>query len=186
MKTIPLARVRAPFTVFVFLAEVAHLAWEQLNGGVLSHNILNNPDLPAISNWWGLLVLPVLTWVLTGFIERRIANTSAAAGLPISVMVGFVAALLVGVLFAVLFRAGYEDVLFYLLMGLIALGAMTPLYRAEYGLGFVIGMTFTFGAVLPMLVSAVLMAMSAAFHLFWRLLRHLTQVFKRRRERRRE
>jgi hypothetical protein len=88
---------------------------------------------------------------------------------------------LVGVLFSVLFRSGYEDVLFYLLLGLIALGALLPLYRAEYGLGFVLGMTFTFGAVLPMLVSAALMAISVAFHVVIRpLLLRLARVFIRR------
>jgi hypothetical protein len=28
-----------------------------------------------------------------------------------------------------------------------------PVYRAEYVLGFVVGMTFTFGAVIPLLVA---------------------------------
>lgn len=39
-----------------FATEVLHLGWEYTHGGVTAHHLLNNPELPAISYWWGLLV----------------------------------------------------------------------------------------------------------------------------------
>ena len=34
------------------------LLWDHFNGGVPSHHIMHQKDLPAISNWWGGLLLP--------------------------------------------------------------------------------------------------------------------------------
>ncbi|MEA0737090.1 hypothetical protein QYY77_13550 [Xanthomonas campestris pv. campestris] len=42
-----------------------------------------------------------------------------------------------------------------------------PAYRAEYVFGFVLGMTFVFGAVLPTLFGLLVVAVSA---LAWRVL----------------
>ena len=47
------------------------LSWQHLHGGVVSHHILHRSDMPAISNWWGALILPLLTWVLAGRISRH-------------------------------------------------------------------------------------------------------------------
>ena len=65
------SRARGTITVLVALAELAHLAWEHLHGGVASHHLLNRADLPAISNAWGALFLPALAWVLSGPVIRR-------------------------------------------------------------------------------------------------------------------
>ncbi|HSF52731.1 MAG TPA: hypothetical protein VLA71_03215, partial [Algoriphagus sp.] len=43
-----------------------------------------------------------------------------------------------------------------------------PIYRAECLLGFVFGMTYTFGAVLPTLVGSILALIGAAIYLFIR------------------
>jgi hypothetical protein len=64
-------------TLLAFGAEVGILAWEYLNGGFRSHHLLANPDLPAVSNWWGLLVIPLLTWWTMSQLRRR-AERSAA------------------------------------------------------------------------------------------------------------
>ena len=173
-------RWRVYFTALVMLAELAHLAWEHFHGGVRSHHILNRADLPAISNAWGALLLPVLTWFLSGFVQKRIAfhadGEEAASKLPVIVVAGFVGSLLFGVLLAGSFANGYETVTGYLFQGLILLALLLPFYRAECVLGFVLGMTFTFGAVLPTVVGSVIAALSAAVHLvvypllmrFWR------------------
>ncbi|MBZ9731736.1 hypothetical protein LB467_18815, partial [Salegentibacter sp. JZCK2] len=47
------------------------LFWDYFHDGVASHHILNKKELPAISNWWGGILLPVLSWVLLGRIEKR-------------------------------------------------------------------------------------------------------------------
>jgi len=43
------------FLIFSFLF------WEYFHGGVTSHHILHQKDLPSISNWWSGIFLPILT-----------------------------------------------------------------------------------------------------------------------------
>lgn len=96
----PVLQWRIYLTLFVLLAELAHLAWEHFHGGVVSHNILNRRDLPAISNLWGALLLPALAWFLSGFTQKRMRSQCegrlAATTLPMSVIVGFLGPLLYG------------------------------------------------------------------------------------------
>src|SRR6185312_11324004 len=42
------------------LFAIAMLAWEYTHGGVVSHHFLDRRDMPAVSNWWSLAVLPLL------------------------------------------------------------------------------------------------------------------------------
>lgn len=65
---------RLILAISAFALEVCHLGWEYTHGGVPAHHLLNNPELPAISNWWGLLVVPLLVWFLVGRIQRRAAT----------------------------------------------------------------------------------------------------------------
>lgn len=150
------ARTQAYFTLLVLLAELAHLTWEHFHGGVLSHHLLNNKELPALSNAWGALLLPALAWFLFGLVAPRISGGVIAA---------FLGAILYGALFSAAFATDQEALLPYLFFGLPLIGLVLPIYRGEYLLGFVLGMTFTFGAVLPMLVGSVVAAWSALFHL---------------------
>ena len=179
----PLRQWRVYLTVLVLLAELAHLAWEHFHGGVLSHNILNRRDLPAISNAWGALLLPALAWFSGGFIQKRIASKSAAneltPKLPTSVVIGFLGALLMGTLLAGSFAYDYANATLYLFQSLFVVALLFPVYRAECLLGFVLAMTLTFGAVLPMAIGSIFVALSAAAHLLaypllvrgWALLR---------------
>ena len=153
----------------IALAELAHLTWEHFHGGIRSHHFLNSADMPAISNAWGALLLPLLTWFLSTYIQKRIALTSDAKDssqkLPTSIVVGFLGALLFGILLSASFTNGYETITEYLFMGVLLLALLLPVYRAECVLGFVLGMTFTFGAILPTLVASVIAAFSAVVHL---------------------
>ena len=161
-------RWRAYFTALALLAELAHLAWEHFHGGVRSHHILNRADLPAISNAWGMLLLPALTWLLTGRIQRRVALQSSAntvaPTMPLSIIAGFLVALLVGIALSVAFTMGNEAAASYIAQGIIVLAILLPIYRAECLLGFVLGMTFTFGGVLPTAIGSVFAALSAVMH----------------------
>ena len=65
---------RILITGIVTLLILGLLLWQNFHGGVPSHHILNRADLPEISNWWGGLVLPILTWVLLRKIEKRISK----------------------------------------------------------------------------------------------------------------
>lgn len=162
-------RVRLYLTAVVMFAALAHLTWEQFTGGVASHHFLNRADMPAISNWWGALLLPVLTWFLTSRIQRRMAHHSggnaAASTRPIRVVAGFVGALLFAILLSVAFTNDYETMASYVFLSMFLLALLLPVYRAECVLGFVLGMTFVFGAVLPTVIAAILAAVSAAIHL---------------------
>ena len=169
-------RVRIYLTVAVLLAEIGHLAWEHFHGGIASHHFLNRADMPAVSNAWGLLLLPAISWFLGGIALRRSIATAAAAtinapggqaeaaGLARGVFVGFFAGLLFGASLAATFSLGYRDVTSILFFGMLLLALVFRVYRAECVLGFVLGMTFTFGAILPALVASVTAVISAVAH----------------------
>ena len=165
----PHLRLRVGITALVLVAELAHLAWEHLNGGIVSHNLLDRADLPAISNAWGILVLPALAGFASGRVENRVARRSAvdgtACGPPWSLITGFVGSLSLGILLSVAFSNDYETMASSLFLGMFALALLVRVYRAEYLLGFVVGMTFVFGAVLPTLIGSVIAAVSAVVHL---------------------
>lgn len=169
-------RIRIYLTVAVLLAEIGHLAWEHFHGGIASHHFLNRADMPAVSNAWGLLLLPTISWFLGGIALRRSMATAAAvtinapggqaeaAGLARGVFVGFFAELLFGASLAATFSLGYQDVTSILFFGMLLLALVFRVYRAECVLGFVLGMTFTFGAILPALVASVTAVISAVAH----------------------
>ena len=165
----PLRRWRIYLTALVLLAELAHLAWEHFHGGVVSHNILNRRDLPAISNAWGALLLAALAWFLSGFVQRRMASNSPGTELteklPTSAVIGFVSAMIFGALLAGSFAYDFKTATQYLFMSLFVIALLLPVYRAECLLGFVLGMTFTFGAVLPTAIGSIFVALSAVAHL---------------------
>jgi len=169
------SRSRITLTLLVLLAELVILAWEHVHGGVRSHHILDRADLPKISNWWGILLLPALTWFLIGRIQRRVAVRSAEneapAYFPAVIIAGFVPALLFGILLATSFTTGHENISSFMFQGMFVLALLLPVYRAECVLGFILGMTFTFGAVLPTAVASLIAVCSAAIHLLlWPLL----------------
>lgn len=165
-----ISRQRLVITILVLLATMAHLAWEFFHGGVITHHILRRRDLPGISNWWGLLVLPALTWFLLGRIQRRIALSSTPPGRPSptllsrAVLIGAAGGLLFGALLSTAFVLRQQDLAFYVLVSIVLLAILLPIYRAECVLGFVLAMTFVFGALLPTMIATILAAVSALLH----------------------
>ena len=161
---------RVCVTMLVVLLELAHLCWEHFHGGVRIHHFLARSDMPAMSNWWGLLVLPVLAWFATGRLQKRIARNSdghdAASTFSVNVVAGFAGTMLFGILLSVSFTRGDETITAYLFEGILLLALLLPAYRAECVLGFVLGMTFTFGVVLPAIVGSIIATLSAVVHLY--------------------
>ncbi len=145
----------------------AVLAHEYFNGGVPSHHLLDRPDLPAISNWFALVVLPLLGWLL-GVRLRNHLITSTGSGSAKGIWAGLVCSLLYGAAMAIFFELGTSAVISGLFFGLFLLAAVLPIYRVECIFGFVVGMTFTFGAVLPTLVAVVFAAVSVVLHFVFR------------------
>ncbi len=172
---------RYAFVALVALGGMAHIAWEYFHGGVVSHHFLARADMPAISNWWGLLLLPALAWFVTGRVEQRIGRgmsaDSAQTNIPTGVMFGFFGALIFAGALAFSFANGYPKVAEYLFQAILLLAILLPVYRAECVLGFVLGMTLAVGAVLPTVIGTVIAALSAIVHLLIRPV--LVQLWRR-------
>jgi hypothetical protein len=157
------------FTFFSLVFVAVLLALEYFNGGVQSHHLLDRPDLPAISNWFGLLILPLLGWLLD--VRLRKSKTSASGqGSTSGIWMGLFGAFLYGAALATSFELDASSILPVLFLGLFLLTAIFPIYRIEYIFGFVVGMTFTFGAVLPSLVAAVFATVSFVIRFVFRTL----------------
>ncbi len=167
MDTHPFYKPRIYFTAAVTLAMGIFLVWDHFHGGVPSHHILAQEELPSISNWWGAVLIPLLTWFLLYRIQQRIDKNTASV-VPANIRYGFVGALLFGITISILFTLGITDVPGYLMLSVLVVALFIPIYRAEYLLGFVIGMTYTFGPVLPIGIGTLLIALGAILYLLIR------------------
>lgn len=163
---------RLYFTGIVTVGIWSLLIWNHYHGGVPSHHLLHQESLPEVSNWWSGLLLPLLTLFLTYRIQIRLVRNnddkSDLLKFPIKYTYGFILALSFGILLSVFFTLGYPDISGYMMYGLLLLALFFPIYRAECFLGFVIGMTFTFGAVLPTLIGTIIALIAALLYLYVR------------------
>ncbi len=154
-------RFRVLTTLAITIALATLLTWQHLHGGVPSHSFLARDDWPSISNWWGLLTLPVLTWwALTNLasrIERRRVTPGAA-------LAGALGALLFGALLAGSYSLGYSEVPRVQVRVLPLLALALPIYRAESLLGFALALTYTFGGVLPVVIGAIFALIGALLY----------------------
>lgn len=159
-------RIRIGFTGMVSLAIWTLLAWNHFHGGVPSHHLFADKDMPEISNWWGGLLLPLLSWLLFYPIKKRliISGSKSAA----HILFGFLAALAFGVLLSVFFALGNTEIPGYMFISVLIGAFFFPVYRAECFLGFVMGMTFTFGTVIPILAGSVLGLAGVVFYRYFR------------------
>ncbi|NYZ62769.1 hypothetical protein [Luteimonas deserti] len=148
----------------VALAELAHLAWEHLHGGIVSHHLLADPALPAIWNGWGLILLPALAWWASGRLARRLDRAADLRRVVLAGVFGFSVAALTGVFLSVAFVQGHENLAGLVLMAALGLAVLLRADRAECLLGFVLAMTFVFGAVLPVLIGSVVVVVSMLAH----------------------
>ncbi|MDR0184038.1 hypothetical protein [Lysobacter arvi] len=147
---------------------VVQLTIEALGGGVQSHHLLNRADLPAISNAFGLLTLPAVGLAL-GWRARR------AGGFTRVMWSGLILSFLYGTTLATGFEFGAQAVMQTLFFGLFVVALLAPVHRAECVAGFVAGMAFTFGGVLPLLIALVFAGLSlvvrSGLRALWRLVR---------------
>lgn len=172
------ARLRVVLTVAVTLGIWSSLLWQRAHDGVPSHSFMAREDFPEISNWWGALVLPVLTIFATGRMQARLAAAGHAPQSPNSrdstwraIVFGFVGALLLGASLATAFTTGNSQASSAIFLSLPLIGILVPIYRAEFILGFVLGMCYTFGSVLPLFIASVIATTSAVAFLLRRAVR---------------
>ena len=147
---------RLLLAALALLAEGVHLGWEALHGGIVSHHLLQRGDLPGLSNAWGLLVLPVLAAWAAG----RLPPPSAGRGAWAPVLIGFALPLLLGGALSLAFSLKLQLLTEIVFFTLLLLAVLLPAHRRECLLGFVLGMSWTFGAVLPTLIGGVIAALS--------------------------
>lgn len=162
-----LPRLRVSLTLAVAATMGGVLAWQHFKGGVPSHSFMARDDMPSISNWWGVVTLPLLTWFALGNVAARLAAGRVTERAAIG---GALGALLFGLVLAVSYEIGFNVIpgMQVRILPLIAL--LLPIYRAEYLLGFVLALAYTFGGVLPIILGSVFAAGGAVIHLMPRWL----------------
>ena len=132
-----------------------HLLWDYLHDGVPSHHILHRADLPSISNWWGGIAVPLVSWFLLYQIAKRINNKTSGTDKLNKTVYAFLGALLFGIILSFFFIID-SNIQLYMMIGAILISFFIPLYRAEFLLGFIIGMTYTFGGIIPIVSGIIL------------------------------
>lgn len=163
---------RIVFVGMVTVLIVGLLLWEYFHNGVPSHHILDRKDLPEISNWWGGLLLPFLTWFLSGRIKKRLHDQNSLIqqdnrqNFKISML--FLLGLILGILIAVSFTNNYYLFLDNVLYILLVLSLVFTIYYSEFILGFILGMTYTFGAILPTIFILIIAALGFLIYKFIR------------------
>ena len=159
-------KIRLSITAAVTLAIWSLLAWNHYHGGVPSHHILAREDLPSFSNWWGGILIPMLTWFLTFRIQKRLIReaNNAVTEVQQKVWLPFFAALLFGILLSVSFALRVSGLPGYMMLSVFALALFFPVYRSEYLLGFILGLVYTFGGVLPILIGSILILGAVVIH----------------------
>ncbi|HYK75811.1 MAG TPA: hypothetical protein VEV16_02450 [Daejeonella sp.] len=155
-------------TILMFLL----LLWEHFHGGVPSHHILNRKDLPEISNWWGGLLIPVLTWILLGRVAKRLNEQDSLSQQSkkqnIQILELLLSGLFLGVLIAISFTNNYQLFLDNILYVFLVCSLFFPIYYSEFILGFILGMTYTFGAILPTIFILIIAALGFLIYKFIR------------------
>jgi uncharacterized protein YacL len=142
--------IRFLFTCIIAILIFGLLIWQHFNGGVPSHHILQQKDLPEISNWWGAVLLPILAWIVSGRIEKRITNQGSTNQNQSLTIIGlFIAGLFLGILIALAFINNYKPFLDNVPYIFLLLSLFIPIFYSEFILGFILGMAYTFGTILP-------------------------------------
>ena len=151
---------KAILVVFVLIAISiwSILLWDHFHGGVPYHHVLANKELPKISNWWGALLIPLVSYLLLNRIKKRIKPDNDQDDLKLvkKEIYSFLAALLLAIIISFSFTTGNTQISDLLFLGLPVIALFLPIYHPAYLLGFVVGMMYTFGGVLPVLVGGIM------------------------------
>jgi len=160
MKLQPIIESKVPITIGALVLTLAIIIGEYINGGVITHHLLADDNLPGISNWWGLLTIPLLTWIVISLIQKRQSKTHIinpnSKNDTNGILNRFLGALIFGVSMSILWEFRLENIMQYLILLPIVTAFFRPVYLPECLLGFVYGMLYTFGGILPILIGLVL------------------------------
>ena len=141
-----------------------HLGWEWSQGGIASHHFLADASMPAISNAWGLVWLPLLAALYAPSIRRRAMGPGLRARWRPSIAAGLLGGLATGGAIAafVIVRPDIDGA--WVLGSLFALSLAFPVWRGETVLGFLVGAMAAIGAILPSIFAFAFAAISFAVH----------------------
>lgn len=173
-------RLRILITTIITLLVWGHIAWDHFHGGIPTHYILHDDNLPGIPNWLGAIVLPFFTWFLLYRIHIRIdlPDIPVVSESIRKVFLRFIAAFLVSVSIAIFFTLEI-DVIDYIMGGIFILAFFFPLYKSEYLLGWVLGSTFTFGAIIPIGFGSIF---ALILFIFYKVAGAILRLFRGKRE----
>jgi hypothetical protein len=158
------------FTTVITLTILALLFWDYFHDGVPGHNLLKRKDLPKISNWWGAISLPLATYISLKRIEKRInfnADFSNQSFIK-QHLLPFLIALLYGIFIVIFSSTGNSQISYSMFLILFAVALFIPIYKSEYFLGFILGLSYTFGGALPVIIGLVLITV---FYLLFKFIR---------------
>jgi len=142
--------LRIGITAVVTLLVWSHIAWDHFHGGIPTHYLLHDKNLPGIPNWLGGIALPFFTWFLLYRIHKRIdlVKPNVTSESLQSVIGRFLSAMGVSIAISIFF-INEIGLIEYIMPSIFILAFFLPLYKSEYLLGWVLGSSFTFGAIIP-------------------------------------
>jgi hypothetical protein len=159
---------RIGFTAVVSLCLGALLLWQYLNDGIPSHYFLADKTMPLVSNAWGAVTIPLFTWLMLWRIDTRLFDHQTTIPFPRVVLAAFIGALVYGVILGVSITGGFKQISGNTPWFIAVAALLFPVYRAEYFLGFVLGLTYWIGGVLPIIVGCVFVLIAFALYSFIR------------------
>lgn len=165
-----LAGKKLTLIIVSVIPALALILWEYFNGGVATHYPGADSSNLGLSNWWGLLTIPILTWVALSLIERRTVKKQEPPKTGSNIALQkpyFIGGLAFGLIAALLWELGLQEYLPYVMLSPWILSLCLRIYLPETTLGFVLAMMYTFGAVLPIIFSIVIQTIGFLIYLLF-------------------
>ena len=175
-----LTTYKSLFTAVISITIWGMLIWQFNHEGVPSHYLFQNPELPELSNWWGGLILPALSWFTLSHVQKVLLSlpNEDAVHHAKKVAIHFLIALGYGAMLSYAFVHGYKSFTSVIFPAILFFAIFFKVYKIEFILGFILSMSITFGAVLPMIFGTIIAIASFIVHavaqFIWRGVKSLT------------
>lgn len=164
MSSVFFKKIKIYTLTFVIIFIVFHLSWEYLNGGVVRHHLLQDQNLPAFSNWWEILILPLFTLFSFSRLKNRLTGLSENK-IPKKIIFAFLGMILFCIIQSITFLYGQINLTMYLTLGMLGVGLFLPIYKVEYIFGYLLGSSFMFGPVIPFIGILMMIIVSVTSNL---------------------
>lgn len=150
------------------------ILWDYFHAGVPVHYLFHSDDFPGFSNWWGVLIVPIFSWIILKRLSDRddLTDDSGARYM----LLRFLLAAVFGIIVCLFFFSEANEMVSYLMLALLAISFFFPLYKGEFVLGYVMSTLFAFGAFIPTLGALILMCLLFLFYRIGRLVASVLQA----------